>query len=409
MIRSVYKGEKFSYSGTNIEGLGQNLGLFSRIAKGEDRCSVLRSWLGSAGGAKDRSWPGNEEAAFHEKLNDKDRDAMIANGDLNKVGNGKYKPRWKLRYAVNSGILDVKYTFKTLSDMGFHDIGLSKASGLQFPSFGYMMSFNATTLWETWWRSEDLYSRNHPMFGAIGEWLPGSVAGISLHPSTVGGQELIFWPRIPMNRLVVDYASAIQGTKRGDAAIAWKFVNTDQGDGTSATVLIRVLVPPSTKANLRLPPSATKVTMKVAEEFPDLYTAKEQADAKCEQKRRTGKYGFPYHYSYDLHKEEWTKVMVPSKIGTPCESYLWELDKLDENTEGGISWSSFDYEPMVLHKTITQSPLQAGLFEIEIQDWKFEDPLPDLPGYTNYEGDMGPYCEDPSEFVWDVNDAVHMM
>jgi hypothetical protein len=30
-----------------------------------------------------------------------------------------------------------------------------------------MTSFNATTAWETWWRSEDMYSRNHPMFGAI--------------------------------------------------------------------------------------------------------------------------------------------------------------------------------------------------------------------------------------------------
>eukprot|EP00523_Entomoneis_sp_CCMP467_P003866 CAMPEP_0168761210 /NCGR_PEP_ID=MMETSP0724-20121128/23195_1 /TAXON_ID=265536 /ORGANISM="Amphiprora sp., Strain CCMP467" /LENGTH=1371 /DNA_ID=CAMNT_0008810305 /DNA_START=162 /DNA_END=4274 /DNA_ORIENTATION=- len=401
MIRSVYKGSIFSYSNHNLEGLGQNLGLFSRIVNGTDRCTTLRSWLNSAANCRDRSWPGDEEAAFYNSLNAKDQEELINGRNLFPKRNNVVKPRWHLRYAVNSGILDVKYTFKTLSDMGFHDIGLSKASGNHFPGYGYMMSFNATTLWETWWRSEDLYSHNHPMFGAIGEWLPSSVAGITLEPTTVGGEDLIFWPRIPMNRLVVDFASALQGTKRGDAAIAWKFVGSQ--DATTVKVVIRALVPPSTRANLRLPPKATNVTMRVAKEFPDLYTAKEIAALQCEKKRGTGQHGYPYFYHYDREKNEWTKINKPSRTGTPCDSFLWYVGGNDD-----VAWESYSYEPVVLHETSTQSPLQPGLFEIEISDWKFEDPLPDVPGYGDYQGDMGPYCSDPNDFVWDVNDGLHM-
>merc|ERR1712226_824406 len=105
--------------------------------------------------------------------------------------------------------------------------------------------------------------------------------------------------------------------------------------------------------------------MKIATKFPDVYSAKQHAATKCEEKRKTSKYGFPYHFSYDRVKEEWTKVLKPAKTGTPCESYLWELDSAGNE----ISWTSYSYEPVVLHETMTQSPLQAGLFEIEIQDW----------------------------------------
>lgn len=57
------------------------------------------------------------------------------------------------------GIFALRYTMTTLSDLGFHDIALSKAAAVEIPSFDYMLSHNATTLWETWWRSEDVYSR----------------------------------------------------------------------------------------------------------------------------------------------------------------------------------------------------------------------------------------------------------
>ena len=46
----------------------------------------------------------------------------------------------------------------SFADKGFHDIALRKASGVGFATPEYMMSHNATTMWESFWRSEDLVS-----------------------------------------------------------------------------------------------------------------------------------------------------------------------------------------------------------------------------------------------------------
>jgi hypothetical protein len=68
---------------------------------------------------------------------------------------------------------------KTLSEMGFHNIALRKAAGTGMATPEYMMSHNATTMWESFWRSEDFYSRNHPMLGALAEWMSASAAGVT--------------------------------------------------------------------------------------------------------------------------------------------------------------------------------------------------------------------------------------
>ena len=66
-----------------------------------------------------------------------------------------------------------------------------------------------TAHWESWWRSEDLYSHNHPMLTASAEWMVSSVAGVSLSPTTSGGKEVIFWPRFPNSAKDLTYASAV--------------------------------------------------------------------------------------------------------------------------------------------------------------------------------------------------------
>ena len=58
----------------------------------------------------------------------------------------------------NEGIFGIRYGLKTLSDMGFHHIALRKAGGVGFGTTEYMLRHNATTLWESWWRSEGMLS-----------------------------------------------------------------------------------------------------------------------------------------------------------------------------------------------------------------------------------------------------------
>ena len=116
-------------------------------------------------------WPGDEEKLFLDHLDLGYKRKMARAGEL-VAEDGDYYMSWSQWQGFNEGIFAIRYALKTLSDMGFHHIALRKAAGIGFGTPEYMMSHNATTLWESWWRSEDVYSRNHPMLGALAEWMP---------------------------------------------------------------------------------------------------------------------------------------------------------------------------------------------------------------------------------------------
>ncbi|RZM22637.1 MAG: hypothetical protein EOO88_28800 [Pedobacter sp.] len=42
-----------------------------------------------------------------------------------------------------------------------------------------MIANGATTVWETWAASDNTFSKNHPMFGSVGEWFYRSLLGIN--------------------------------------------------------------------------------------------------------------------------------------------------------------------------------------------------------------------------------------
>eukprot|EP00804_Cyclotella_cryptica_P003648 CCRYP_002212-RD/>CCRYP_002212-RD protein AED:0.38 eAED:0.38 QI:0/0.4/0.16/0.83/0.4/0.16/6/0/804 len=239
---------------------GPEMSLFSRIVPGEKRCVVLKNYFKRSGSR----WPGDEEKLFLQELKNKTYiHDMLEKGELIEEDD-TYWMGWSQWQGFNEGIFGIRYSLKTLSDMGFHNIALRKASGFGFGTPEYMLRHNATSLWETWWRSEDLYSRNHPMLGALAEWMSSSVAGVALHPTTTGGRRVLFWPRFPKSAGMIQHASATQGTQIGDFAIAWRFENlpSDKSLYNAASVKIRIrfLIPPGGEAILRLPPPTSHRT-----------------------------------------------------------------------------------------------------------------------------------------------------
>lgn len=168
---------------------GPEMSLYSRVVPGDERCRVLRSYFKRKG----HSWPGSEENYFLSEISEKTLQQMVSSGELTMRG-GNWTMGWSQWHGFNEGIFAIRYALKTLSDNGFHNLAISKASGFGAGTFEYMLSHNATTMWESWWRSEDLYSRNHPMLGASAEWMVSAVAGVGLHPTTTGGKKVLFWP-----------------------------------------------------------------------------------------------------------------------------------------------------------------------------------------------------------------------
>lgn len=238
------------------------------------------------------------------------------------------------------------------------------------------------------------------MLGAVAEWCPSSVAGVSLDPRAVGGEILLFWPRIPRSATVVQFASATQGTKRGDASIAWQFLDlpADESAYESAVVEvhIRIVVPPSSSGTLRLPMYGGEAAISYAERMPNLDEAKTSAERECAKRRKAGM-GFDYNWEYDSAKKEWSKFRNGKAIGTPCPSFLFGSSLNEARWSHAESISLGD----VNGGRDVEVELATGVYDIVIDRWQLIKEIPDK-ALTNY-------CSDPDTFTWDVNDATHLI
>ena len=58
-----------------------------------------------------------------------------------------------------------------LSEHGRRDLAEKVVLHRGFPGWLHMLDRGATTLWETWRESDDVYSNCHPMFGSVDEWI----------------------------------------------------------------------------------------------------------------------------------------------------------------------------------------------------------------------------------------------
>lgn len=100
-----------------------------------------------------------------------------------------------------------------------------------YPSFGHMIDKGATTLWETWKESDNIYSQNHPMFGSVDAWIVQSLLGIRVADDALGADKIII---APCATRAVDWAKGEYRTVKGVVGVAWQKV----GDRRRLTVNI---------------------------------------------------------------------------------------------------------------------------------------------------------------------------
>ncbi len=73
--------------------------------------------------------------------------------------------------APSTGIFSTRYMLMYLSEHGRRDLAEKIVLHKGFPGWLHMIERGATTLWETWKESSDIYSNCHPMFGSVDEWI----------------------------------------------------------------------------------------------------------------------------------------------------------------------------------------------------------------------------------------------
>jgi alpha-L-rhamnosidase len=77
----------------------------------------------------------------------------------------------KKNYTTWTGIFSTRYLLMYLSEHGYLDVAEKLVVNRKFPGWLFMLDSGATTLWETWRESHNIYSNCHPMFGSVDEWL----------------------------------------------------------------------------------------------------------------------------------------------------------------------------------------------------------------------------------------------
>ncbi|MBE7211674.1 MAG: glycoside hydrolase family 78 protein [Gluconacetobacter diazotrophicus] len=148
---------------------------------------------------------------------------------------------------LSTGFVGTPYLAPVLTRAGRADVAFALLHQTTWPSWLYAVTQGATSIWERWdgWTQErgfqsvSMNSFNHYAYGAVGEWLYGSVAGIGI--SAPGYRRIVIRPCLG------DLASARASYRSvyGTITSAWK------RDGDRVT--LEVEIPPNTRATVHVP------------------------------------------------------------------------------------------------------------------------------------------------------------
>jgi hexosaminidase len=146
---------------------------------------------------------------------------------------------------ISTGIFGTKYLLEVLSEHGLTDLACKVAGQKDFPGWGNMLEQGATTLWEHWEYSDNVFSHNHPMFGSISGWFIKYIAGIRPAADAVGYNKIILQPA---GFGSMRFARATYRSPQGVILSSWK----KKGD----SLYYEVTVPVRTTATVLLPGGA---------------------------------------------------------------------------------------------------------------------------------------------------------
>lgn len=154
---------------------------------------------------------------------------------------------------LTTGFLGTPYFCHALSQNGKVEEAYNLLLKEDYPSWLYQVTKGATTIWEHWdgikpdgtmW-SADMNSFNHYAYGAIGDFLYRTVAGIDTDPNKPGYKRIIIKPQ-PGGGMT--HAEAELKSVYGRIAVKWSLENNN--------MVIDITIPHNTTAHVILPKAA---------------------------------------------------------------------------------------------------------------------------------------------------------
>ena len=125
-------------------------------------------------------------------------------------------------YALSTGIFSTQYLLEILMARGDAELAGRVLTHKGFPGWYNMLDNGATTLWETWAQSDNIYSQNHPMFGSCAAWLMRGILGIQVVDDAVGCDKVRIRPHAVAG---VTWAKGHLDTPKGRISVSWRLVD----------------------------------------------------------------------------------------------------------------------------------------------------------------------------------------
>ncbi|MEM9326590.1 MAG: family 78 glycoside hydrolase catalytic domain [Bacteroidota bacterium] len=143
----------------------------------------------------------------------------------------------------STGIFGTKYILEALSHHVSPQAVFDVVNSTNYPGWGHMIDRGATTLWETWKESDNIYSNNHPMFGSVSEWFYRWLGGIRPDPRNPGFEEFLLAPVTPSG---LDSVTCTYSSPRGLIKSSWR--REENGD-----YRFQITVPEGSVGHVHLP------------------------------------------------------------------------------------------------------------------------------------------------------------
>lgn len=257
---------------------------------------------------------------------------------------------------ISTGFLGTPHICFVLSENGYLDVAYELLLQETYPSWLYPVKKGATTIWERWdgirpdgrFQSADMNSFNHYAYGAIGDWMYRTIAGINSDPQYPGYRHIIINPR---PKLPINAAKASLKTLYGKIGTNWNIKNNQ--------FALEVEIPTNTIASVHLP----NIDVATVKSMVEVLEA-EQNGKVVVAKVGSGKYQFNY-----------TMKDAKAIAAVSGQSYLYNL-----NTTLGALWKNEETRAVLLKHlpqlaSMPKTQLEQG-FSMPLQD--IASILPDI-------------------------------
>lgn len=126
--------------------------------------------------------------------------------------------------ALTTGFIGVRFILPALCEIGETELAYELIRRTEYPSWGYMLSQGATTVWERWngyttkdgFEDPEMNSFNHYSLGSCIEWLYTYVLGIKLAPGT---EKVVISPSFSRS---LGYAKGKTYLSGGRISVSWR-------------------------------------------------------------------------------------------------------------------------------------------------------------------------------------------